>query len=515
MSYNTVKVNSPAPYFCLNKNNEQPEVSVITGRKWNVQTKIENDIKVLTSHNCESTTCLAYYSIGKTLIPTPIESLTDSMVVKGGFIKLDCPTNEQIQILEKKIKDDKKSMEPIIVMISDDLGSVIFEQLNLVSKVASKIELLVVDLSVCLEHSNVSPQSLNTIENLLQILQEALPENIIKNILVLNTNFGAHGSVLYLGNTGDSFNLQSNTSDILDPSSVATSVIANRSHGYEINESVYGAIEFVQNSYLLGLKSGQPNYMYNIELPLNHMLKDECFEAQKMRISKLVRSPNPIEEDFFEYLINHMLVKPHWQSYVNHDFVKLIADGTLDINKFRFFIEQDYSYLVDYGRVHCIAGSKAPKLENMEEELVIVGRIRDEMAQHEKRLKEYFGVTDNSFFKNIKRGPALNNYSRYFNDIAKRGTWEELVAALTPCMMGYGVAALKYKGKVTAKKGSLYEEWIDIYSCAGYEDGMKIGQGLLNHIARTAAPDQIERLVRIYGEVCALETKFWDAALAY
>lgn len=109
----------------------------------------------------------------------------------------------------------------------------------------------------------------------------------------------------------------------------------------------------------------------------------------------------------------------------------------------------------------------------------------------------------------------MNNYSRYFNDVAKRGNWQELVAALTPYMMGYGVAAMKYKGKVTAPEGGLYDEWIKIYSSENYEDGMALSSSLLNQIARTYPANGIERLVRIYGEVCDLETKFWDAALAF
>lgn len=61
----------------------------------------------------------------------------------------------------------------------------------------------------------------------------------------------------------------------------------------------------------------------------------------------------------------------------------------------------------------------------------------------------------------------------------------------------------------------MYSEWIDIYSCENYDNGMDIGMSLLNHVARTYPVDQIEKLIRIYGEVCDLETKFWDAALAY
>ncbi|MFR4239807.1 MAG: hypothetical protein ACLT2F_04090 [Butyricicoccus sp.] len=40
-----------------------------------------------------------------------------------------------------------------------------------------------------------------------------------------------------------------------------------------------------------------------------------------------------------------------WKGYLNHPFVHGIADGSLDIQKFRFYLLQDYVYLFDYAKV--------------------------------------------------------------------------------------------------------------------------------------------------------------------
>lgn len=82
-------------------------------------------------------------------------------------------------------------------------------------------------------------------------------------------------------------------------------------------------------------------------------------------------------------------------------------------------------------------------------------------------------------------------------------------------MIGYGVAAMKYKDKVTVPEGGLYDEWIKIYSSENFKEDMALGVSLLNRIARTYPAEGIEKLIRIYGEVCDLEIKFWDAALAF
>ena len=37
-----------------------------------------------------------------------------------------------------------------------------------------------------------------------------------------------------------------------------------------------------------------------------------------------------------------------WEGYLKHPFVRGIADGSLEIQKFRFYLLQDYVYLFDY-----------------------------------------------------------------------------------------------------------------------------------------------------------------------
>ncbi len=58
-------------------------------------------------------------------------------------------------------------------------------------------------------------------------------------------------------------------------------------------------------------------------------------------------------------------VKPIWQSYLDHPFVKGIGDGSLDQEKFKHWLKQDYIYLIDYTRLFAIGVTKASDLEMM------------------------------------------------------------------------------------------------------------------------------------------------------
>ena len=55
--------------------------------------------------------------------------------------------------------------------------------------------------------------------------------------------------------------------------------------------------------------------------------------------------------------------KEIWEAYNRHPFVLGIQDGTLDQEKFRYYILQDYLYLEDYAKTFAIGVAKAKSAE--------------------------------------------------------------------------------------------------------------------------------------------------------
>ena len=58
-----------------------------------------------------------------------------------------------------------------------------------------------------------------------------------------------------------------------------------------------------------------------------------------------------------ERLLN--VSKEIWEAYHEHPFVKGIADGSLDKEKFKYYMIQDYLYLLDYTKVFAIGVAKS------------------------------------------------------------------------------------------------------------------------------------------------------------
>ena len=59
------------------------------------------------------------------------------------------------------------------------------------------------------------------------------------------------------------------------------------------------------------------------------------------------------------------VARPSWEAQLAHPFVRGIGDGTLDEERFKRWVRQDYRYLEQFARVFAWAAAKADRLESM------------------------------------------------------------------------------------------------------------------------------------------------------
>jgi thiaminase len=53
-----------------------------------------------------------------------------------------------------------------------------------------------------------------------------------------------------------------------------------------------------------------------------------------------------LRDRFLEYVLERPDVKEVWTAFTEHEFVKGMGDGTLPLENFKFYLIQDYLYLV-------------------------------------------------------------------------------------------------------------------------------------------------------------------------
>ena len=549
MTYSTVSINTPPPYLTLACNEKLPTVMSIAGADSSGGAGIEADIKTITAHRCYAMTCITTLTAqtpakvyGVQITPKEVVSQileANLQDMKCNVIKTGMLTAAAIEVLHEKLLQlgenrPKLVVDPVLCATSGssptgkDVTSLITE------KIAPFADILTPSIPDCFKLLG-EDREVNKLQDVFEIAKDLSGITKCSNILVKGGHIpwddgkGKYiTDVLYLGAEQKFINFKGqfvNTTHTHGAGcTLASAIASNLARGYSLPQSIYGGIEYVKNTIAIGcdvtkkaVKGGPINHVYAVEIPLEKMLTDECFTAsgtvpKKAIKGSLDRIPGG---SFFNYLINHPKVKPHWDAYVNHEFVKKVADGTLERKKFRFFIEQDYLYLIDYVRVCCVAGSKSPGLKDLEKDLVVANCARDELNEHERRLREEFGVKDPDYFQKIERGPALRAYCRYLIDISRRGNWQEVVVAINPCLMGYVYAVDKVKDTVAVAEGTLYREWCDTCTSSFCYQAVLEGEKLMNRILETYPPEQLDSLVTIFARGCELEADFWTAALEY
>ena len=202
---------------------------------------------------------------------------------------------------------------------------------------------------------------------------------------------------------------------------------------------------------------------------------------------------------------------PIWEECLRHPFVTGIGDGTLGVEKFQYFMLQDYLYLFDYARVFALGVVKArdPKLMRTFAENVnaILG---GEMNIH-RAYMERLGITEDQVFA-VK--PALDNtsYTHYMLAVAESGGPMEIVAAILACSWSYAEIGQALAKRPGAADHPFYGEWVRGYASEDYAATNQALMALMDELAKDATGAQFDRLEEIFVNCSRYELGFWDMA---
>ena len=202
---------------------------------------------------------------------------------------------------------------------------------------------------------------------------------------------------------------------------------------------------------------------------------------------------------------------PVWEQCLHHPFVTGIGDGTLDVEKFRHFMLQDYLYLFDYARVFALGVVKARDPELMRTFSQNVDAILNGEMNIHRAYMQRLGITEEQVLA-VK--PALDNlsYTNYMLSVAHTGGPMEIVASILACSWSYaeiGQALAKIPG---AADHPFYGEWIKSYASEDYAATNQALIDLMDELAEGASEAQFDRLAEIFVNCSRYELGFWDMA---
>ncbi|MGF7035604.1 thiaminase/transcriptional activator TenA [Paenibacillus mucilaginosus] len=200
-----------------------------------------------------------------------------------------------------------------------------------------------------------------------------------------------------------------------------------------------------------------------------------------------------------------------WRQNHSHPFVHEMGAGTLDRDKFRFYMIQDYLYLIDYAKLFALGAVKANDLATMEKFAALLhSTLHEEMALH-RAYAARFGISEEEL-ETAEPSPITLAYSHYMLHAAQNGSLAELVAALLPCMWSYWEIGKELSRIPGAADHEDYGEWIRMYSSEEFGALAQWCIGLLDELAEGRSEAELARLEEIFLNTTRYEYMFWDMA---
>lgn len=158
-----------------------------------------------------------------------------------------------------------------------------------------------------------------------------------------------------------------------------------------------------------------------------------------------------------------------WNKILNHPFVLELYMGSLPIPKFKYYILQDYNYLVTMVRVLSIVAAKAPNITQSKTALHLAySTVTGEMENYERLLRE-MGLTIEDAAATTPN-PTNIAYMNFLISTSLLNDYWVTLATLLPCFWTYSEIAEKHKEKLEFNKSVLYRKWASTYLSEEYRN---------------------------------------------
>nr|WP_170312314.1 thiaminase II [Paenibacillus sacheonensis] len=200
-----------------------------------------------------------------------------------------------------------------------------------------------------------------------------------------------------------------------------------------------------------------------------------------------------------------------WTKSHNHPFLTELREGTLDPERFIYYLKQDYVYLIDYAKMFAIGSMKARDLDTMGKFAELLhSTLNVEMELH-RQYAARFGISREEL-EQTRPSPTTVAYTKYLLDTASQGPLSEAVAALLPCMWSYREIGAAYMRVPGALEHPLYREWILMYGSEEFGALADWCVGLLDRLAEGLPEQELAQLEERFLVASRLEYMFWDMA---
>lgn len=195
-----------------------------------------------------------------------------------------------------------------------------------------------------------------------------------------------------------------------------------------------------------------------------------------------------------------------WEKDLEHPFVVELYSGTLPLDKFKYYVLQDYNYLVTMVKVLSLLATKAPSLELARMALELAyGTVTGEMENY-RRLLTALNLTIEDAMR-TRPNPTNVAYMNFLLTTAYQEDFYAGLASILPCFWTYEDIAERHKWRLETNKVKLYRDWASVYLSNEYKALVSKLRSALDSSGRS-----VDSLSYYFGQALRYEILFWQAA---
>lgn len=195
---------------------------------------------------------------------------------------------------------------------------------------------------------------------------------------------------------------------------------------------------------------------------------------------------------------------------LEHPTVRGIGEGSLPDETFRYYLEQDYQFLLRFVRVLAIGASAAPDLVSMAQLGRLVTSTVDVEIDALRALYDSFGG-DPAKLDDVQPSPTCEAYCNHLlASVHERDLFVGL-AAILPCHWGYHDIGLYLQDR-GLPDDERYAAWIEEYASEEYGELVHWVIGRFNKLGSDASRRQLDAATRAFDLSSRYELGFWEMA---
>jgi thiaminase/transcriptional activator TenA len=202
-----------------------------------------------------------------------------------------------------------------------------------------------------------------------------------------------------------------------------------------------------------------------------------------------------------------------WSGLHAHPFLGELAAGTLPLEKFRFFIEQDLLFLPAFARCLALGAAKSQREADLEFfTRQLDGIVRLEIPSNRRLLAQLISLGAADRGGSLAMAPANVAYTSYLLATANGGGPLEITAAILPCSWSYVEIAQRLAGQIA--QHPVYSDWVSFYLQDEEAALVRDMRGTFDQLTRTelVSDGERQRLADIFRTSSRLEGMFWQMA---